>query len=183
MPVSCPCFRSIKQDCKDASLIYTEFRVCCNTAIWPHSFLQFTKSSASFRYSSRYFNIKITIYTECASKIEKTIHDSKYITIHHDVGLQHKLYRTGGVYMTWSFSGWWLDRMQIKVCSWEDISIINCISSSVWATRFASSANRSSRRARDWEVVVVVLKLRSLKTLPEVLKRMYIYMKASLQST
>ena len=32
-PVSGLCFRSIYQDCKYTSLIYTEFGVCCNTAI------------------------------------------------------------------------------------------------------------------------------------------------------
>ena len=79
-------------DCKNTSLIYIEFGVCCNNAIWPYSFrLQFTKSSAGFRYSSRYFSIKTAISTECASKIDKTIHDSKYITFDYDVGLNINL--------------------------------------------------------------------------------------------
>ena len=50
----------------------------------------------------------------------------------------------------------------------EKISIINC-KSSVWVTRFTSFAKRSSRTRRERKVFDLVLKQRSLKTLPEIL--------------
>ena len=51
----------------------------------------------------------------------------------------------------------------------EKISIINCKSSSVWVTRSTSFAKRSSRTRRERKVFDLVLKRRSLKTLPEIL--------------